>query len=345
MEIKDSVLSIAGDYEAVFVDVYGVLYDGVALYERVPETMAELKTRGKKVVLLSNLTLTSAEAETKYKAMGMERGKHYDRFVTSGEFVRDILQNRPNEFSDLIGEKLEAYKCLFMANTALFDTGDLKEVDASEADFIYVGLPRSSYGAVRIDDVYDYSSGAKGKKIDIENVVKSDWHKVKDSQGREGLREFAFQLEACLRMNKTLLIANPDIFSRSSQKNSSKPAAVITQGGIGAYYEKLGGKVVYFGKPYPGIYKYALQSVNCVGSAVMIGDTPWTDIAGANGCGLDSALVIETGVTDEFFKGMNSSLATEEKCRLLLEKIASKMAGKTVDVKPKHFIKRFAEKR
>ncbi|MDR0968685.1 MAG: HAD-IA family hydrolase [Holosporaceae bacterium] len=342
MEIKDSVLSIADNYEAFFVDIYGVLYDGVGLYNQTLATMEELKAMGKKIVLLSNLTLIAEEAKIKYARMNMVQETHYDEIVTSGEFLRRVIENRPNEFTKLIGDKIETYKCLFMANTALFEETDIRETDAVDADFIYVGLPRASYGAVRIDDVYDSSTG---RKIDIDQVVNSDWHNVQDSRGRKGLLEYAIQLEACLHMNKTLLISNPDIFSRSSQKSSDQPAAIITQGGIGAYYEKLGGKVAYFGKPYTGIFQYARKLINCDGAILMVGDSPWTDIIGANDCGIDSALTLETGMPDEFFKEMNGSISIDEKCRLLLEEITPRMTKVAGDARPKYFLKRFASKR
>ena len=47
----------------------------------------------------------------------------------------------------------------------------------------------------------------------------------------------------------------------------------------------------YCGKPFPLIFKKALQSLPIKAKAVMIGDTLGTDIAGAFGAGIDSALI------------------------------------------------------
>ena len=54
-------------------------------------------------------------------------------------------------------------------------------------------------------------------------------------------------------------------------------------------FEKLGGEVVYFGKPYPEVYK---QSINNKNKKILcIGDNLNTDIKGANLLNYDSLLV------------------------------------------------------
>ncbi|MDR1982577.1 MAG: HAD-IA family hydrolase [Holosporaceae bacterium] len=338
MEIEESILSIAGGYETIFVDVYGVLFDGVTLYEKTLVTLERLRKDGKKVVILSNTTQVSKEAKIGYAKRGLLQNVHYDEFITSGEFLYQTIKNHPNKFSEAVGGESNTVKCIFIGNANVFEGTHLRKVDTYEADFLYVGIPRASYGAVRIDDVFD----CDGNKIDIENVVDSDWNNLQDSQGRRGLFEFACQLMSCLHLHKTLLVANPDIFAHTSQDGSSEHVAIVTQGAIAAYYEKLGGKVVYFGKPYAGIFEYARQLVDAKEPILMVGDTPWTDISGANACGWDSALVMTTGVVHEFIKKMNNTISIDEKCRILFEQISPKMTKLSGSVAPKHFIKRFA---
>ena len=58
-------------------------------------------------------------------------------------------------------------------------------------------------------------------------------------------------------------------------------------------FEKMGGKVVYFGKPYPEVYN---QSIDNDGKKILsIGDNLNTDIKGANLLNYDS-LLISNGV-------------------------------------------------
>ena len=54
-------------------------------------------------------------------------------------------------------------------------------------------------------------------------------------------------------------------------------------------FEKMGGEVVYFGKPYPEVYN---QSINNNNKKILaIGDNLNTDIRGANLLNYDSLLV------------------------------------------------------
>jgi len=338
VKIEDNVLSVADDYDNIFVDIYGVLFDGVALYDQAASTLGKLKKKGKKVTILSNTTQVSSEAIGGYSRRGMIQGIHYDEFVTSGEFLNYFIKNYPEEFSKLVGGKADAVECIFMGNSSVFKGTHLKVVfDTNDADFLYAGTPRCSYGAVRVDDVFDMN----GNKVNIEEIVNQDWHRLHDSQGRKGFPEIAHQLEYCLRMNKTILVANPDIFINCLQ-GSGERISIITQGAIGAYYERLGGKVVYFGKPWEGMFRYAQQLSMPQGRMLMVGDTPWTDIIGANNCGWDAALVIKTGVTGGFMNQMDSSLTVDDKCEILLNKIAPKMSKIKGAVVPKYFLKKFA---
>jgi len=71
---------------------------------------------------------------------------------------------------------------------------------------------------------------------------------------------------------------------------------------VAELYEKLGGKVVYHGKPHPPIYARARAMLG--GAApervLCIGDSLRTDIAGANAAGLDSLLLVGGIHRDEF---------------------------------------------
>jgi ribonucleotide monophosphatase NagD (HAD superfamily) len=338
VEKKNNILSMTGDYETLFIDAYGVLYDGISMYDHVLPILERLKKDGKKIVILSNSTQVSKDMKTKYVQKGMIQNVHYDELITSGEFLHYTIMEHPDEFSKIMEGRSETVKCIFVGNSGVFADTHLTEVDMQDADFLYVGVPRASCGAVRIDDIWDKN----GNKINIEDILENDWNDLQDSHGHKGLAEFAHILNNCLRLNKTLLVSNPDIFSCSFDYHTRKCIAIITQGAIGAYYEKLGGRVVYFGKPYSGIFEYAKQVVKSSKSILMIGDTPWTDISGANACGLDTALVLTTGVSNEFISRMDDSLPVQEKYRLLFEQIAPKMARISYNVWPKYCISCFA---
>ena len=88
-----------------------------------------------------------------------------------------------------------------------------------------------------------------------------------------------------------MVCTNPDlIVHRGSRKE-------YCAGALAAIFEKLGGKVVYIGKPYPEIYNFCVKKNETI---LAIGDNIRTDIKGANNMKIDS-LFITSGVhKDEF---------------------------------------------
>jgi len=96
-------------------------------------------------------------------------------------------------------------------------------------------------------------------------------------------------LAVARQRNLTLVCANPDVKGVSSQ------GLIHAPGALAADYEATGGKVVYIGKPHPLIYRHVLRNLAPLapGRALAVGDSLSHDIAGAQGVGLASALVIE----------------------------------------------------
>jgi HAD superfamily hydrolase (TIGR01459 family) len=89
----------------------------------------------------------------------------------------------------------------------------------------------------------------------------------------------------------TMVCANPDVVVNRNGVLGIGPGA------LAVYYEKLGGRVIYFGKPYDDIYNLSLDKLSGIAARriLVIGDSLSTDIAGANRYGLDS-LLVGTGV-------------------------------------------------
>lgn len=337
MEINEDIFSIAGLYDTLFVDMYGVLFDGSEFYNGTLATLKKLKDMGKKIVLVSNTSQLSRNAMRGYAEKGMNCGIHYDHFVTAGDLLRNILLHRLDIFSKQIGKEFRTVKCLFMGNMDAFkDTGILKSDTYENADLVYVASPRAHYGSVRVDNLYDEN----GDKVEIEEFLNKDWKKLKDNQGRQGLAEFALQLEKIAALGKTLFLSNPDVFAPFRIDNDKYPVA--TQGAIGFYYEKFfGGKVLYFGKPFREIFDFAQEvSLSEKDRILMIGDTLWTDILGAHNAGMDSALVM-TGISGEFFRKMPRK-PIAEKLEILSNQIGAKLSYTPQNLKnPTHVLRHF----
>ena len=73
-------------------------------------------------------------------------------------------------------------------------------------------------------------------------------------------------------------------------------------GSIAKIFEKIGGEVVYFGKPYKEIYNSILKEKD---KALIIGDNLRTDIKGANLIKQDSLFIID-GVHKNEIKGLEN---------------------------------------
>jgi len=88
-----------------------------------------------------------------------------------------------------------------------------------------------------------------------------------------------------------MVCANPDLIVH---RGSSKEYCAGT---LAAIFEELGGKVAFFGKPYPAIYNFCIKKNETV---LAIGDNVRTDIKGANNMQFDSLFITGGIHKDEF---------------------------------------------
>ncbi|MGY6628631.1 MAG: TIGR01459 family HAD-type hydrolase [Oceanicaulis sp.] len=116
--------------------------------------------------------------------------------------------------------------------------------------------------------------------------------------------------EAALR-RLVMVCANPDIVVQVGG------ALRYCAGALAQLYETLGGSVVMAGKPHTPIYELAYRRLEALGveadrnRMLAIGDGPKTDIAGAQGEGID-ALFITGGITGERLTGTFDARAAAE---------------------------------
>lgn len=102
------------------------------------------------------------------------------------------------------------------------------------------------------------------------------------------LEEKLPQIQAALAHNLPLICANPDIVVVRHSGTQALCAGVIAE-----YYEKAGGVVQYFGKPYPEVYRKSFAALHhfSLARVAVIGDSLTTDIKGGNAAGLDTFLI------------------------------------------------------
>ena len=93
-------------------------------------------------------------------------------------------------------------------------------------------------------------------------------------------------------IDKKMICTNPDLIV--DRGNVQEYCA----GTIAKLFEKIGGKVVYFGKPYKEIYTMCFSPSE---KTIAIGDNLNTDIRGANNMNIDS-IFISNGIHRSDFK-------------------------------------------
>lgn len=102
------------------------------------------------------------------------------------------------------------------------------------------------------------------------------------------LEEKMPQLRAAKQHNLPLICVNPDlIVIRHSGKE------LICAGALALEYNKMAGKVLYYGKPFPAVYEIVCKIFGCDKNAkiLAIGDGMETDIKGAIDFGVDCVLI------------------------------------------------------
>lgn len=104
--------------------------------------------------------------------------------------------------------------------------------------------------------------------------------------------------------NLLMLCANPDWVVQRGGK------LIWCAGALADAYEKIGGEVIYYGKPKPEIYDLVRASAPGATRMLGIGDGMHTDIKGANAAGID-ALFIADGIHGEDVADMSPGHLTE----------------------------------
>lgn len=86
----------------------------------------------------------------------------------------------------------------------------------------------------------------------------------------------------------TLILLNPDVIAPFSASRFIEVAGFYAH----RLAEATSCQIIKLGKPFPLIYEKSLYSLfPSKGATLFVGDTLWTDIAGANHYGIDSALI------------------------------------------------------
>jgi len=239
-------------YDAFFIDLWGVVHNGIQLYPGAIKVLENLNKLNKRFVLLSNAPRPTKNVE-KF-LLNLKMNKMFAKTVfTSGEAALKSLEK------NIYGKKF--YHLGPKRDNDLIRGFEENKRSLEECDFILcTGF---------LED--------KEKSLDFYKDLLKKYTQLK------------------------MVCTNPDLIVH---RGSSKEYCAGT---LAAIFEELGGKVVYFGKPYPAIYNFCIKKNETV---LVIGDNVRTDIKGANNMKFDSLFITGGVHKDEF---LNLSLDKYDK--------------------------------
>ena len=233
---KEGLSSIVDDYQLFYVDLWGVVHNGVSLHKEAIKTLKEITKKEKDYVLLTNAPRPNIAVKSFLEKLGMEK-EIRDHVFTSGEAALNYLKK------NLLNKR-----------------------------FFHVGPPRDF-------DLFKDFEKMKSKKIENSEYILCTGLFDEHS---EDLNYYKDLLEK--NVNQKMICTNPDlIVDRGNVRE-------LCAGSVAMVFEKIGGEVVYFGKPYSEVYN---QSTNNKNKKILsIGDNLNTDIKGANLLNYDSLLIL-----------------------------------------------------
>ena len=236
---NDGLRSIIDNYEIFYIDLWGVIHDGIALHKRAIETLVEISKAKKDYILLTNAPRPNSTVKKFLEKMGMN-GEIREKVYSSGEAALNYLKKK-----------------------------HLTEI------FYHVGPPRDF-------DLFVEFENNKGKNINESSYLLCTGLFENHDEDLNYYNELFKE-----HINKQMICTNPDLIVDRGNKRE------LCAGSVALVFENMGGKVIYFGKPFPEVYNQSIDNKNK--KVLSIGDNLNTDIKGANLLNFDS-LIISNGV-------------------------------------------------
>ena len=242
MKVIKGLQQIQNKYDAFFIDLWGVIHDGVKVYPEAIDVLTNLNKLNKRFVLISNAPRPSKSVERYLINLKMDK-KFLKNLFTSGEAALKTLR------TNVYGERF-------------YHLGPKRDID------LIKGLEKNQTSLDKCDFIL--CTGLFDNEMNslnyYENLLKK-YTKLK------------------------MVCTNPDLIVHRGSKTE------FCAGSVANIFEKLGGKVIYIGKPYSEIYNFCAKKNERV---LAIGDNIRTDIKGANNMNFDSLFIIDGIHKNEF---------------------------------------------
>jgi len=129
MPQPEGLAALAGDYDAVLSDVWGVIHNGRAAYPSAVEALVNYRAGGGRVVLITNAPRPSPPIVTMLDHLGVPRTA-YDAIVSSGDATRAMVARYAGKVIHHVGPPT--------ADDALYEGLDVTRGSADEAEAVVV---------------------------------------------------------------------------------------------------------------------------------------------------------------------------------------------------------------
>jgi HAD superfamily hydrolase (TIGR01459 family) len=242
---NEGLRSIVDNYDIFYIDLWGVIHDGVTLHKNAIETLEKITKAKKQYVLLTNAPRPNSSVNLFLEKMGINK-EIREKVYSSGEASLNYLKK------NFLNKK-----------------------------FFHLGPPRD------FDLFLDFK---KDKTVEIKESSYLLCTGLFEDQGKDldYYRELFKE-----HTNKKMICTNPDLIVDKGNKRE------LCAGSVALVFEKMGGEVIYFGKPFPAVYNQSIDNKDK--KILSIGDNLNTDIKGANLLNYDS-LLISNGIHKDEIK-------------------------------------------
>ena len=219
------IQKIVNYFDLFFIDIWGVLHNGIKLNMDAVNVLSELDNLGKQYVLLTNAPRPNSDVIKFLGKLGLDEKKS-SKVYTSGQGSLNYLS-----------------------------------IEKKESKFFHIG-PDRDFGLFK-----SFQSLKQNNADNADYILCTGL--FDDHEDLEFYKKFLLPYKS-----KEMVCTNPDlIVDRGSVRE-------YCAGSIAKVFEEIGGKVKYFGKPHPLVYKKFLSTSN--NRVLCIGDNLNTDIKGAN---------------------------------------------------------------
>ena len=242
---NNGLKSIVRNYDIFYIDLWGVIHNGVTLHKNAIEALEEITKARKQYVLLTNAPRPNSSVNFFLEKMGMNK-EIREKVYSSGEASQRHLKK------NFLNQK-----------------------------FFHIGPPRD------FDLFLDFK---KDKTLEIKESSYLLCTGLFEDQS-EDLNYYKELFKE--HINKKMVCTNPDLVVDRGDKRE------LCAGSVALVFQKMGGEVIYFGKPFPEVYNQSIDNKDK--KILSIGDNLNTDIKGANLLNYDS-LLISNGVHKDEIK-------------------------------------------